>query len=131
MKENRLRIDHLIFGLSTSVIFSCLFFHFSLFSNETAFMLTLFNFLFASFIFPLNGSLTRKVFMLLVGNVVGLVWNYLFCLFASNAADNLGSIFNIFYIVLSPFVNLVWIVSFWSISLTVLANQKPREILAN
>jgi hypothetical protein len=64
------------------------------------------------------------VFMLLVGNVVGLVWNYLFCLFASTAADNLGSIFNIFYIILSPFINLVWIVSFWSISLTVLTNPK-------
>jgi hypothetical protein len=94
-------------------------------------MLALFNFLFTSLIFPLNGSLIRKVFMLLVGNVVGLVWNHLFCLFASSVAENLGSVFNIFYMVLSSFMNLVWIVSFWSISLTLLGSSKPREAVAS
>lgn len=131
MKGNEIRIDHLTFGLFTGTILSCLPLYFSQFRMEGALTLVLFNFLFASLIFPLNGSLTRKVFMLFVGNVAGFVWNYLFCLFAFDAADNLTCVFNVFCIFLGPFINLVWIVSFWSMSLTALANRKPRKALAN
>jgi hypothetical protein len=65
--------------------------------------------------------------MLLIGNIIGLFWNYLFSLFAYAVAYYLGEFFNTLYIILSPFVNLIWIVSFWSISLTALANSKDKK----
>jgi hypothetical protein len=65
--------------------------------------------------------------MLLAGNIIGLLWNYLFSMFVATVANYFGEFFNTVYIILNPFVNLVWIVSFWSISLTVLANSKTEN----
>ena len=59
--------------------------------------------------------------------MVWLIWNYLFSLFAYTLAYYLGESFNTLYIILSPFVNLIWIVSFWSISLTALTNSKKQK----
>lgn len=124
MKQDDWRIKHLIFGFFTGAIASYMLLSSPYISNASALMLMIFNLLFVSLIFPLNGTLTIKVSMLLIGNVTGLVWNNLFSLFAYTAAYYLGEIFNTLYIILSPIVNLVWIVSFWSISLTALANSK-------
>jgi len=66
--------------------------------------------------------------MLLIGDVIGLLWNYLFSLLAYTVVYHFGEFFNTLYIILSPFLNLVWIVSFWSISLTALANSKNRKV---
>jgi hypothetical protein len=128
MKENEWRIDHLIFGFSIGAIASYMLLSSSFVSNESVYMLIIFNFLFVSLIFPLDGTLTRKISMLLIGNIIGLFWNYLFSLFAYTVAYYLGESFNTLYIILSPFVNLIWIVSFWSISLTALANSKDKKL---
>jgi hypothetical protein len=45
----------------------------------------------------------------------------------ATVANYFGEFFNTVYIILNPFVNLIWIVSFWSISLTVLANSKKEN----
>jgi hypothetical protein len=127
MKENDWRIDHLLFGFSIEAIASYMLLSSSFVSNESVYMLIIFNFLFVSLTFPLNGTLTRKICMLLIGNIIGLFWNYLFSLFAYTLAYYLGEFFNTLYIILSPFVNLIWIVSFWSISLTALANSKKQK----
>jgi len=124
MKEDKWRIKHLIFGYFTGAIASYMLLSSPDISTESALMLMIFNFLFVSLIFPLNGTLKTKLSMLLIGNVTGLVWNNLFSLFAYTVAYYLGEIFNTLYIILSPIINLVWIVSFWSISLTALANSK-------
>ncbi len=128
MKENEWRIDHLIFGFSIGAIASYMLLSSSFVSNESVYMLIIFNFLFVSLTFPLDGTLTRKIFMLLIGNIIGLFWNYLFSLFAYTVAYYLGESFNTLYIILSPLVNLIWIVSFWSISLTVLTNSKDKKL---
>ena len=127
MEENGWKIDHLLFGFFTVAIISYVLLFSSLVNNESAYMLVVFNFLFVSLTFPLDGALTRKISMLLIGNVVGLFWNYLFSSFAYTVACYLG-FFNSLYVILSPFVNLVWIVSFWSISLTVLTNSKDEKL---
>lgn len=126
MKESGWRVNHLISGFFIVAIASYTFLSFSYISNESAFMLTIFNFLFVSLTFPLNGTLTRKLSMLLIGNIVGFLWNYLFSLFSYNVAHYFGDFFNTLYIILNPFVNLLWIVSFWSLSLTILANSKTK-----
>jgi hypothetical protein len=127
MEEGKLKMDHLVFGLLFGITFSCLLLYFLRLPDETAFTLALFNFLFASLIFPLNGRLTKKIFMLFIGNIIGLIWNHLFYLFAYTAANSFGNLFSIPYIILSPFINLVWIVAFWAISLTWLTPSK-REV---
>ncbi|MDH5794369.1 MAG: hypothetical protein OEZ18_07425 [Candidatus Bathyarchaeota archaeon] len=128
MKENEWRIDHLLFGFSIGAIASYMFLSSSFVSSESVYMLIIFNFLFVSLTFPLDGTLTRKISMLLIGNIIGLFWNYLFSLFAYTVAYYLGEFFNTLYIILSPLVNLIWIVSFWSISLTALANSKDKKL---
>ena len=128
MKENEWRIDHLLFGFSIGAIASYMLLSFSFVSNESVYMLIIFNFLFVSLTFPLDGTLTRKISMLLIGNIIGLFWNYLFSLFAYTVAYYLGESFNTLYIILSPLVNLIWIVSFWSLSLTALANSKDKKL---
>ena len=127
MKENEWRIDHLLFGFSVGAIASYMLLSSSFVSSESVYMLIIFNCLFVSLTFPLNGTLTRKISMLLIGNIIGLFWNYLFSLFAYTVAYYLGESFNTLYIILSPFINLIWIVSFWSISLTALANSKDKK----
>jgi hypothetical protein len=126
MEKGELKMNHLIFGLLIGTTFSFLLLYFLRLPDETIFTLVLFNFLFASLIFPLNGRLVKKIFMLFMGNIVGLVWNNLFYLFAYTAANSFGNLFSIPYIILSPFINLVWIVTFWAISLTMLAPSKKR-----
>jgi len=127
MEENEWRIDHLPFGFSIGAIASYMLLSSSFVSSESVYMLIIFNFLFVTLTFPLNGTLTRKISMLLIGNIIGLFWNFLFSLFAYTVAYYLGESFNTLYIILSPFVNLIWIVSFWSISLTALANSKDKR----
>ena len=75
MKENELRIDHLLFGFSIGAIASYMLLSSSFVSNESVYMLIIFNFLFVSLTFPLDGTLTRKISMLLIGNIIGLFWN--------------------------------------------------------
>lgn len=128
MKENEWKVNHLIFGFSVGAIASYMLLSSSFVSSESVYMLIIFNFLFVSLTFPLDGTLTRKLSMLLIGNIIGLFWNYLFSLFAYTVAYYLGDFFNTVYIILSPFVNFIWIVSFWSISLTALANSKDKKL---
>ncbi len=116
MKQSELRINHLIYGLSVGAIASYVFLSSPYINTESAFMVSIFNFLFISLIFPLNGTLTRKLCMLLMGNIIGLLWNNLISLLAVTVSNYFGKFFDAFYIILNPFLNLIWIVSFWSIS---------------
>ena len=127
MKKSEFRINHLVFGFFAGAIASYMLLSFPDIGNESVFMLIIFNFLFVSLIFPLNGTLTRKLSMLLAGNIIGLLWNYLFSMLVATVANYFGKFFNTVYIILNPFVNLIWIVSFWSISLTVLVNSKKEN----
>jgi hypothetical protein len=91
---------------------------------ESLIMLVIFNFLFAYIIFQLGGSAELKLGVLALGNLTGLVWNYLFLsifnsLKSSIESTALGSAFGqVSYVVLFPFWNVLWFVSFWSLSLT-------------
>jgi hypothetical protein len=125
MENGELKMNHLIFGLLMGTAFSFLPLLLRL-PDETILTIVLFNFLFVSLLFPLNGMLKKKMFMLVIGNIIGLIWNYLFYLFAYTAAGSFGNFFSIPYMILSPFINLVWIVAFWAMSLTMLASSKRR-----
>ena len=121
------RISHVVFGFSLVAIISFMLLYFHYLSIEPAFMLIVFNFLFVSLIFPLNGALAAKVLTLSLGNMIGLFWNYVFYSFVYALADYFGEFFSILYLILSPFANLIWIVTFYSLGLTFLANFEIRQ----
>lgn len=118
---------HMIPGFSAGMIASSVFLFGSLTSLESAAMLTIFNFLFVFLIFPLRGNLTLKLLTLLMGNVIGLAWNGLFSFSANVIAVSMEPVFNTLYLILSPFLNLIWIVSYWSICLTIFSGSKERK----
>jgi hypothetical protein len=114
-------------GIFVGAIITYAILSFSYISSESALMLTIFNFLFVFLIFPLRGKLVKKMMLLLVGNIVGLLWNTIFSLFAYSAVHYLGEVFNLGCVILNPLLNLVWIVSFWSMSLSFLADFRKRK----
>ena len=121
-KENNWHVTHLAFGIFVTAVLSCIFLLFQYLSIEDTVVLTAFNVVFVSMTFPLNGSLAVKVTMLLGCEVVGSLWIRMFSVLASR---NEG-IASVFYF-LSPFVNLGWVITFYSVTLTVLANLVARE----
>jgi hypothetical protein len=124
-RTSRIRYSFLICSLLSIVL--CLLLSLAFINAESMSMLLLFNVLFASLMFPLKGSLAKKICLLLIGNVTGLVWNYLFSLFAFLGVSLFGEFFNAIYLLLNPFANLIWIVSFWSLSLTTLVDFENKD----
>jgi len=99
--------------------------------NEPALVsIAIFNFLFIFLIFPLEGPLLRKVFLLVSGNLVGLAWYLLQSSFVAASAPYLeAGAFKVVYVILYPIIDLVWIVSVWSLGLSVLASARRRNNL--
>jgi len=95
-------------------------------------MLIAFNFFFVSLAFPLNGLLATKVLLLTLGNFIGLLWNYLFSLFANSVAYYFQGFFKDLCLLLGPMANMFWVVTFYSLSLTFLsrlrADRQGQEI---
>ncbi len=87
----------------------------------------LFNLLFVFLLFPLEGPLLRKVGLLFAGNVVGALWYLIRAAFQEASVLFLSIYaFKIIAVVLSPIIDFIWIVSLWSLSLSVLASAKKR-----
>jgi hypothetical protein len=86
--------------------------------------LVIFNILFLSLFFQLNGTLNLKLSLLAVGNLTGLCWNFIFNSFVMAGTAIYGGTFNRLCLILFPFLGSLWIISFWSLSLT-LVHCKP------
>ena len=86
--------------------------------------LLIFNMLFTTVIFQLRGSVNRKLGLLLMGNVIGLLWSYIFCSLSAAGTWFFGEGFNVVYSIFYPFLNFMWVVVFWSLSLALLAPSK-------
>jgi len=121
MKFERSRLT---LGLFLEAIALCLIASFRFINIESTATLLIFNLLFLSLTFQLNGTLNRKLGMLALGNVIGLFWNSVLHFFAVAGVTFFGEAFNVFYVVLYPLLNFMWIVSFWSLSLAFLPNSK-------
>jgi hypothetical protein len=114
----------LVASISTAGVAYLLTGYLHLLSLETAAILFVFNFLFLSFLFELNGTLRKKLGLLALGNLMGLAWNYLLAIIADFGGSYLGDIFIICFRIIFPLLNSIWIVSFWSLSLSVLPRLK-------
>jgi len=129
LKEKMVRIRHSILGFFAGVIvIYIIILSFYLVNIEAALMLMIFDFLFVSLVFPLDGTFVKKIELLLIGNVIGLLWNSVFSSFSYVAACYFGGFLNVLYMILNPLLNLIWVVSFWSISLSVLASSKKVKV---
>jgi hypothetical protein len=85
-----------------------------------------FNLLFVFLLFPLEGPLLRKVVLLIAGNSVGALW-YIIQLSFEDAFFFLNTdLFKIIVLVAKPLIDFVWIVSVWSLSLSVLASYRRK-----
>jgi hypothetical protein len=126
----KFKADRLVLVLFFEVIALCLIVSFRFVDVETVIILLIFIFLFISLIFQLNGTLNRKLGMLALGNIIGLFWNFLFHSFAVVGMVYFGEIFGAFYTICYPLLNLMWIVSFWSLSLAALPNSQNMQVEA-
>lgn len=85
-----------------------------------------FNFLFVFLLFPLEGTLPRKVVLLIAGNTVGVLW-YIIQLSFTDAFSFLNTeTFTIMLLVAKPIIDFVWIVTVWSISLSILTSYRIK-----
>ncbi len=98
----------------------CVFVCFLLTNLKSFLVLVVFNFFFGTLIFQLNGTTVRKIGLLLAGNVVGVFWNFVFLHFSLAGAEVFGKTFDALYTIIYPFLNLIWVVSYWSLTLSVM-----------
>lgn len=72
----KFRSTHIVTALFLEVIALCLIASLRFINIESTIALLIFNLLFLSLTFQLNGSLSRKMSMLALGNIIGLAWNF-------------------------------------------------------
>jgi hypothetical protein len=89
--------------------------------------LVIFNIIFVSLFYQINGILNLKLSLLAVGNFTGLCWNFVFNSFNMAGSIIYGETFNRLCLIFFPFLSSLWIVSFWSLSLT-LVHRDNRVI---
>lgn len=116
-------LKSMVFGLVIGTLM-VVFFHLLYVPSEVLQALLIFNIFFVCVYFPLNGPLKRKVAVLLAGNVICFLWNMMFSIFVCAVSAYLSGDFNALLAFLNPLLNLLWMVSFWSIGLTFLAKAK-------
>ncbi len=107
----------------------CLTASWLLINVETTIMLLIFIFLFVSLTFQLNGTFALKTALLALGNLLGLLCNFVFVSLGIVGNAFFGQFFDVLYAIGFPIGNTLWIIVFWSISLTALpkpADSKPE-----
>ena len=90
--------------------------------HRSTITLLIFNILLFPIFFELGGNTFKKIFMITVGNLVGLFSNIIFYYFSFFGGLHFGTTFDSFYSWIYPFFNLMWIVPFWALSLGFLLN---------
>ena len=123
----RLESSRVVIGLFSEAIALCLIISFRFIDIAATVTLAIFNLLYLSLTIHLNGTLTRKLGILSIGNITGLFWNFILQYFAIACTNFFGEQFNIFYAIAYPFLNFMWIVSFWSLSLAALPKPKNTQ----
>lgn len=116
--------SYLAIGLFIETTVICLIASFHFINIVSTIVLIMFNFLFITFIFQMNGTTARKAGILTVGNIIGLFWNLVFYYFSYAGLKYFGPSFSGFYTIIYPILNLMWIVPFWSLSLSFLPKHQ-------
>jgi hypothetical protein len=113
-------ISRLATGLFAIVVILCLLLCYRYADTQSAVTMVIFNLFFISLFFLLRGSMLLKALMLAAGNLFGLLWNLTFYYVSAGAVADFGGSCNILLSLIYPFLNLMWVVPFWSLSLSFL-----------
>jgi hypothetical protein len=118
-------IQSLALVLFVLVIILCFLTSYRRLDLQSTITLLIFNLFFVSLFFQLNGSPTLKMGTLTAGNILGLFWNLVFQYISAAGIAYFGLAFNVFFAIIYPVLNLMWIVPFWSLSLSFLPKLPP------
>ena len=121
-------LNRLFTILFSEAIILCIVASLQFVNVQSTVLLLIFNILFFTLISQLNGSLHKRVFVLTIGNIIGLFWNLVFYTFSIAGYNSFGKPFNVFYTLIYPILNLMWIVPFWSFSLGFLPRQTKSNL---
>ena len=113
-------------GLAAAILLT----HFRLvriFDVSALVAISFFNVLFVCLLFPLEGTLLSKIALLFAGNSVGVLWCLIQLAFQEASFFFLSTdAFKVIALIGKPLIDFVWIVSIWSLSLSVLASAKRK-----
>jgi len=85
--------------------------------------------LFLFLLFPLEGSIRRKMIWLGVGFVSGMIWSFLRLSIAVFVAYYLGAgAFTVAEFFTSPFTDFLWMVPVWSLALSAMISAKVKQV---
>lgn len=137
MASSEKRIEHLNLkpnfvhmAIGAGFAATILFTHFRLFrifDVSALVAISFFNILFVCLLFPLEGTLLRKIALLFAGNIVGVLWYLIQLAFQEASFSILNTdAFKVIALIGKPLIDFVWIVSIWSLSLSVLASAKQK-----
>jgi len=120
---------HMVVGSGLAAIITLAHFRLvPLLSLSALIAIILFNLLFVFLLFPLEGSLLRKVGLLFAGNFVGALWYLMRSAFQEASVFFLSiDALKVIAVVVSPIIDFIWIVSLWSLSLSALASAKKTR----
>ncbi len=108
----------LIVSASLSLLISI-----KLISLESTVTILFFNLFFIPLIFQLRSATIKKEVVLIIGNLIGVTCNVIFFNLCNIEQPYYGVI-EIFYVLFYPFLNLLWIIPFWSFSLSFLTEAR-------
>jgi len=117
-------INRIATVFSVEIIILCLIASLRFVNIQSTITLIIFNLFFASLFFQLNGSSTTKIGMLTAGNIIGVFWNSFFYYLSLSWIEYFGLSFNAVFTLIYPILNLMWIVPFWSLSLSFLPKMQ-------
>jgi uncharacterized membrane protein len=111
-EQVKLESNRIVLGLFVEAIALCLIMAFRFINIQATLTLLVFNMLFLSLTIHLNGTRNKKMAILTLGNIIGLFWSFVLNQFAIACNTFFGEPFSIFYAVVYPFLNFMWIVSY-------------------
>lgn len=127
MKPQETLVWHLVLGLALASLLSLLFWLTSRTPSGYRVMLIVFNFLFVLSTFPLEGLLVMKLSLLIVADFLGFVWSWLAWVLSVQICVSFGEGFSTVYVILNSFLTLMLVITFWSVSLTILRRTSDKR----
>jgi len=91
--------------------------------------IAVFGLLFLLLLFPLHGSLWRKLALLEFGFAVGLAWNFIRLSLTVLAGYNFGiNAFRVAEFFTTPFLDFLWVITIWSLGLSTMVARNRTEL---
>jgi len=119
------KYSHFLVGISISISQILTYSSFSSFENDLCLTyMVLFNGIFILTIFPLKGSLFEKILLMSMGNLTCLVWNNIYPRFVLSLFPKEMDFVSKVYSFLNPWVNSLWIVSFWTLGISFASKER-------